>query len=275
MVQVDYNRELVTVGLSNVVTGLFGAGFTGSYIFSQTIFTQRSGCQNRLNGYVIVVAEALLFIIPRSFVEFLPNFYYGALMLVFGLEIAADWLVFSSSKFTRAEFILTWVNFVAIMIAVARLPVSGLEVGIGIGVLICAVHFALEYSSVQLKTFTLVSSRSNCVRPMTQRKVLELFQANSCAPRPWPAAPRMLPVRRMCACIMRVCIACVRRLRTCARGVQVYACRCAGLHAARTYPPQGGMCAADVPRWPVCFEPLLLHDQDSMRGRYAPAASLA
>jgi SulP family sulfate permease len=142
---------------------------------------QRSSC-SRLNGYVIVVAELLLFLLPRSFVEFLPNFYYGALMLVFGLEIAADWLVFSCSKFTRTEFILTWVNFVAIMIAVVYLPVSGLEVGIGIGILICAVHFALEYSSVQLKTFTLVSSRSNCVRPITQRKVLELFQANSCVP---------------------------------------------------------------------------------------------
>jgi Sulfate permease family len=67
--QVDYNKELVTVGISNLLTGLTGTGFTGSYIFSQTVFTMRTGCTSRLNGAVIVVAEALLFFLPFSFVE--------------------------------------------------------------------------------------------------------------------------------------------------------------------------------------------------------------
>ncbi|CAN0395043.1 unnamed protein product, partial [Discosporangium mesarthrocarpum] len=38
----DYNRELKTVGWSNFISGLTG-GFTGSYIFSQTIFNLRAG----------------------------------------------------------------------------------------------------------------------------------------------------------------------------------------------------------------------------------------
>jgi len=38
----DYNRELNTVGLANIFSGLTG-GYTGSYIFSQTIFTMRRG----------------------------------------------------------------------------------------------------------------------------------------------------------------------------------------------------------------------------------------
>ena len=43
-----YNEELKTVGISNLVSGLTG-GFTGSYIFSQTIFTMRAhvGCKPR------------------------------------------------------------------------------------------------------------------------------------------------------------------------------------------------------------------------------------
>jgi SulP family sulfate permease len=36
----DYNHELKTVGLSNIVSGLTG-GYTGSYIFSQSIFSLR------------------------------------------------------------------------------------------------------------------------------------------------------------------------------------------------------------------------------------------
>ena len=38
----DTNKEMVTVGTSNLMSGLL-CGFTGSYIFSQTIFTYRTG----------------------------------------------------------------------------------------------------------------------------------------------------------------------------------------------------------------------------------------
>ena len=73
----DTNKELMTVGISNckflaslrvihrgfpdiflspsfspVVSGLFG-GFTGSYIFSQTIFTYRTGCRSRWVGALV------------------------------------------------------------------------------------------------------------------------------------------------------------------------------------------------------------------------------
>lgn len=33
--ELDYNKELVTVGGSNLVAGCLGVGLTGSYIFSQ------------------------------------------------------------------------------------------------------------------------------------------------------------------------------------------------------------------------------------------------
>lgn len=33
--ELDYNRELVMVGQSNILAGFLGVGLTGSYIFSQ------------------------------------------------------------------------------------------------------------------------------------------------------------------------------------------------------------------------------------------------
>lgn len=54
----NYNSELVTVGLSNVVTGLVGVGFTGSYIFSQTLFSLRMGVDSPVMG-AIVAGEGL------------------------------------------------------------------------------------------------------------------------------------------------------------------------------------------------------------------------
>jgi MFS superfamily sulfate permease-like transporter len=38
---ISYDSELFTIGLSNVVTSIFGSGLTGSYIFSLTLFTLR------------------------------------------------------------------------------------------------------------------------------------------------------------------------------------------------------------------------------------------
>ena len=50
----DVNSALTVVGWSNVASGLLG-GFTGSYIFSQTVFTCRSGAHSRIVGAVVAV----------------------------------------------------------------------------------------------------------------------------------------------------------------------------------------------------------------------------
>lgn len=46
-------------GISNVVTALSGAGMTGSYIFSQTIFSMKAGVQTRVHGFIIAGAPRL------------------------------------------------------------------------------------------------------------------------------------------------------------------------------------------------------------------------
>jgi SulP family sulfate permease len=51
------------------MSGLLGAGFTGSYIFSQSIFTLRARVHNRLNGWTVVVLELALCLVPFSVVR--------------------------------------------------------------------------------------------------------------------------------------------------------------------------------------------------------------
>ena len=140
----------------------------------------RTGCTHRLNGAIVAAAEAALFFFPVSVMQLLPNFYYGAIMLVLGVEISLDWLVFSYSKFTATEYALTLTNFVLIMICTDRFEVSGLEIGILIGIVVCALHFAVDYSTVQMKEVTAMASVSSCVRPLHQRAVLEMFHSHMC-----------------------------------------------------------------------------------------------
>eukprot|EP00877_Chromochloris_zofingiensis_P013889 jgi/Chrzof1/8754/Cz03g23090.t1 len=165
-VPIDFNRELGTVGLSNIVVGLSGSGYTGSYIFSQTIFSMRAGVKSAWHGAVIALMEAMIFLLPFSVVPYLPTFFFGALLTVFGIEISADWLIRSAAKVTRAEYCLLLATFLAIM-------QFELEAGVLIGILLCTIYFAVTYARAHLTHFTVVSSRSSAVRTYKERKLLD------------------------------------------------------------------------------------------------------
>jgi hypothetical protein len=47
-----------------------GSGYTGSYIFSQTIFSMRAGVSHWSHGAIIFALEAAIFLLPFSGVLF-------------------------------------------------------------------------------------------------------------------------------------------------------------------------------------------------------------
>lgn len=155
-------------GLSNVLVGCAGVGFTGSYIFSQTLFSLRMGVSRPIMGAVIAVAELVVFALPMNVLAYIPKFYFGALVIWIGYDIAKDWLFIAAKKVSPIEFALLIFTFVAV-------TAFGLEVGIAAGIVGAALHFAYEYAQVSVKAFTVVPSRSNAVRTFQQRLVLEAF----------------------------------------------------------------------------------------------------
>ena len=66
------HRELQTVGISNLFSGLIG-GYTGSYIFSQTLFSLRRGVKSRVAGFVLAACELFLIVLPISVTSYLPK----------------------------------------------------------------------------------------------------------------------------------------------------------------------------------------------------------
>jgi SulP family sulfate permease len=89
--KIDYNSELVTIGVGNCLSGLTG-GSTGSYIFSQTIFSAKRGVKSRWNGLIVCAGEFALFLLPIDILAVLPNSYIGGIMCLFGIDIMMDWL---------------------------------------------------------------------------------------------------------------------------------------------------------------------------------------
>ena len=54
------------------MTGVLGAGYTGSYIFSQTLFAMRAGVATRLHSWIIAAMELGMFALPFSVRTLLP-----------------------------------------------------------------------------------------------------------------------------------------------------------------------------------------------------------
>lgn len=84
----NYDRELQTVGISNLLSGCLG-GYTGSYIFSQTIFTLRRGVTDdvRVCGWTVAVLELAVVVAPVSVTSYLPKMFFGSMLVLIAMDL--------------------------------------------------------------------------------------------------------------------------------------------------------------------------------------------
>lgn len=90
----DFNHELMTVGLSNLISGCTG-GFTGSYIFSQTLLSMRAGIRSRVVGVIVIILELAVFMLPFSILAYIPKFFFGAVLTFIAIDLVYGWLFLS------------------------------------------------------------------------------------------------------------------------------------------------------------------------------------
>jgi MFS superfamily sulfate permease-like transporter len=106
----DYNHELKTVGISNIVSGLTG-GYTGSYIFSQSVFSLRAGIRSRIAGYTLALCQITFIVIPFPLLSFVPNFFFGSLLSLICVDLVYEWLWDIRTKVTPVEYIVCLATF--------------------------------------------------------------------------------------------------------------------------------------------------------------------
>lgn len=167
--KIDYNLELVSLGCGNLASGLLG-GSTGSYIFSQTIFSAKRGVKSRLNGIIVCIGEFLLFLLPIDVLHVLPNSYIGGIMCIFGIDIMRDWLVESRHLMAPFEYLLVWVSFGCTM-WLTSIETFGVIEGMALGTVAASLVFVMQYTRAR-KNWEAVQVRSSVVRPPQERRVL-------------------------------------------------------------------------------------------------------
>eukprot|EP00053_Salpingoeca_punica_P006959 m.64598 g.64598 ORF g.64598 m.64598 type:complete len:858 (-) comp13933_c1_seq1:66-2639(-) len=164
----NFNAELKMVGLSNFMSGITG-GFTGSYIFSQTIFTMRSNVHSRLVGVVVVIFAAITFMIPTSILAYLPKCLFGAILTFIAIDLCLSWLWHSRKLVRVVEYCIIWLTFIAIN----GLNLEyGMLVGVGLSVLV----FIFEYASA--RNTRKLRSQSNVIRSFGQRRFLNSMHSS-------------------------------------------------------------------------------------------------
>ena len=111
----NYNHELKTVGLSNVVSGLTG-GYTGSYIFSQSIFSLRAGIRSRVAGYALAGCQILVVVAPFPILSYVPNFFFGSMLSMICIDLMFEWLWDVRTRLSQAEYFICLATFFLIQL---------------------------------------------------------------------------------------------------------------------------------------------------------------
>jgi len=139
-----YNHELKMIGVSNLISGLTG-GYTGSYIFSQSIFSLRAGIRSRLAGYVTALIQTVAVFIPISILAYVPNFVFASLLIMICIDLMTEWLWDVRNKLSNIEYTATIMTFCFIQLL-------GVEYGIAAGVLFYLVLTTLQSNACPVAT---------------------------------------------------------------------------------------------------------------------------
>ncbi|GMF38775.1 unnamed protein product [Phytophthora fragariaefolia] len=159
----DHNHELQTVGISNLLSGL-GGGFTGSYLFSQTIFTLRGKLESRYVGLIVFFLEIVIVLSPFSIIAYVPKMFFGALQMLVCLDLVLEWLYHARNKLLPREYGIVWLTFLSMVFV-------NLELGIVVGIIIAGFNFI--YSYIATSSVHRVMKRSRVERDLRERVLLQ------------------------------------------------------------------------------------------------------
>jgi MFS superfamily sulfate permease-like transporter len=122
-------------------------GYTGSYIFSQSIFSLRSGIKSRVAGFCLAFCQILVIVLPIPILSYVPNFFYGSLLGMICLDLMIEWLWDFRTKVAVAEYLIGLSTF-------GLIQWLGVEYGIlsGIGLYIVCRQLGVPVGDLKMVT---------------------------------------------------------------------------------------------------------------------------
>lgn len=139
---INFNRELRTVGVANLLAGL-GGGLPGFHSFSLSVMSDRMQAARRLTGLVSAGLCALTLLFGAQAMTYMPRAVVGGLLVFLSLSLIMEWLVETWFRMARADY--------AIIILILVVSMTfGLLQGVAVGIAVCVAFFVVEYSRLNI-----------------------------------------------------------------------------------------------------------------------------
>jgi sulfate permease, SulP family len=163
---VDADRELETAGIANLVAAC-GGGLVGMHSLSLSSLSLKLGPRSRWVGVLTAGGVGMTLYAGPFVVSYLPLPVIGGLLCYLGLNFLWEWLVDSWGRVPRSEYLI----IVLILFVIAWM---GYIPGVGIGLVMAVVLFALRYSLIEVVRLEMSGARhrSNVDRPECERDLL-------------------------------------------------------------------------------------------------------
>jgi SulP family sulfate permease len=160
------DHELQVMGLTNVINSVLG-GFPGVHDVSDTALVDKIGGKDRLTGFVYAALVAAAILAGASFMELVPTFILGGLLVYVGLEFLIDWV-------WKAKDDLPLSDYVVVLIILVVIIFSDILQGVTFGFFIAIILFVINYSQLSvIKIETNASDHaSNVDRDLETRELL-------------------------------------------------------------------------------------------------------
>lgn len=160
------DHELEVMGYTNVVNGMLG-GFPGVHDASDTALVDRLGGKDRLMGIVNSVLVAAAILAGTEFMELVPTFLLGGLLIYVGLEFLIDWVWKARDELPLSDYVVVILILVVIIF-------SDILQGVTFGFFVAIILFVVNYSKLSvIKIETNGSDHaSNVDRDLETRELL-------------------------------------------------------------------------------------------------------
>lgn len=160
------DHELEVMGYTNLANSALG-GFPGVHDVSDTALVDRLGGKDRLTGFVYAALVLVSILAGTQFMELVPTFLLGGLLIYVGLEFLIDWLWKARDELPLSDYVVVVVILIVIIL-------SDILQGVTFGFFIAIILFVINYSQLSvIKIETNGSDHaSNVDRDLETRELL-------------------------------------------------------------------------------------------------------
>ena len=162
----DPDHELKVMGYANVVNA-FAGGMSGVHDASDTALVHKLGGNQRLTGYVYAMMVVIAILAGTGFMELVPTFVLGGLLIYVGLEFLINWLWNARGELPLSDYVVVLLILVVIVF-------SDILQGVTFGLFIAIILFVINYSQLSVIKSEMSGSdhASNIDRDLETRELL-------------------------------------------------------------------------------------------------------